>query len=45
MPPKRDDRRALRELAHPLVDPVGVAPDRLYVLSPAHGGILELSGA
>ena len=22
-----------------------VAPDRLYVLSPAHGGVLELSGA
>jgi hypothetical protein len=22
-----------------------VAPDRLYVLSPAHGGVLELAGA
>jgi hypothetical protein len=25
---KRDDRRGLRELAHPLVDPVGVGPNR-----------------
>src|SRR5262249_55463535 len=36
---KRDDRRALRELAHPLVDPVGVAPNRClhHVLGTAAG--------
>src|SRR5262249_216546 len=36
---KRDDRLGLRELAHPFVDPVGVAPDRRlhHVRGPAAG--------
>jgi DNA-binding beta-propeller fold protein YncE len=33
------------ETAHGAKTTALVAPDRLYVLSPAHGGILELSGA